>query len=196
MRGHIVFDIREYWHAGAGHGVGRFIDSAVRRTPAGLPFIPGRTVKGLLRKAMQEAEGFGHLRAGLTEELFGSVLGTDRFETEPGTVYFGNAELPDGWEEFAHTKEGKQAISGFFETISSTAIDQEGQAKEGSLRRVEVAIPLTLYGTWEFGSVENQQEARDALEMAAKLIRGFGLSRTRGLGRVKVWLEESTRRQN
>ena len=189
MSGTIVFDILDYWHAGAGHGAGRFLDASVKRTPAGLPVLPGRTVKGLLRDAVHQCEALGHLDNGTAEDLFGSKVGTDRFKTEAGALQFGNAELPDGWEEYAQTKDGQRILSGFFDDLASTAID-DGQAAEGSLRRIEVAIPVELHATWQSTDPERIDEAKQALEQACGLVRRLGVSRTRGLGRVRVYLKE------
>lgn len=190
MSGTIVFDILDYWHAGAGHGAGRFLDASVKRTPAGLPLLPGRTVKGLLRDAVRQCESYGHLEKGTTQKLFGSAIGTDRFDTEAGALQFGNAELPDGWEAYAQTEEGKTLLSGFFDTLASTAIDSDGQAEEGSLRRIEVAIPLELHATWRSTNAACRDEARQALRKACGLVRRLGVSRNRGLGRVQVYLND------
>ena len=190
MSGTITFDILDYWHAGAGHGAGRFLDATVKRSPSGLPILPGRTVKGLLRDAMKQCETFGHLAKDTTEHLFGSTLGTDRFQTEPGSLIIGNAELPEGWEQYAATEEGQALVPGFFDDLATTAIDDDGQALEGSLRRVEVAIPLKLKASWESRDDGDSERARDALAKACGLIRRLGSSRTRGLGRVEVYLTE------
>ena len=190
MSGTIVFDILDFWHAGAGHGAGRFLDATVKRTPAGLPVLPGRTVKGLLRDALRQCEEFGHLEKGTTEDLFGSEIGTDRFKTEPGALQFGNAELPEGWERYAKTEEGRKIVDGFFDDLASTAIDEDGQAEKGSLRRIEVAIPLELHAPWQSTDPERIGEAKEALKTACGLVRRLGVSRTRGLGRVRVYLSD------
>ena len=190
MSGTIVFDILDFWHASAGHGAGRFLDASVQRTPAGLPVLPGRTVKGLMRDAVHQCDQFGHLPDGITAELFGSELGTDRFKTEPGLLQFGNAELPEGWEVYAQTEEGQKILSGFFDDIASTAIGEDGQAEEGSLRRIEVAIPLQLHATWRSTDPKATDEARRALQKACGLVRRLGVSRTRGLGRARVYLKD------
>ena len=45
------FEIQSFWHAGSGRGDGAVADATVLRSRAGLPILPGRTVKGLLREA-------------------------------------------------------------------------------------------------------------------------------------------------
>ena len=40
---------RSFWHAGSGVATGMEKDSQVIRNADGLPFLPGRTLKGLLK---------------------------------------------------------------------------------------------------------------------------------------------------
>ena len=190
MRNLITFRLLDYWHAGAGHGAGRLLDAAVKRSPAGLPILPGRTVKGLMRDAVRQCEQFGHLSSGITEELFGSKLGTGRFETEAGVLSFGNAELGEEWEDYAQTDEGKRLVPAFFDELASTAIGDDGQAEEGSLRRIEVAIPLTLRAPWSVDDPQFVDPAQQALAKSVGLVRRLGVSRNRGLGRVQVSLSK------
>ena len=41
-----------YWHCGSGQTAGADVDELVVRDVSGLPFVPGRTLKGLLREAV------------------------------------------------------------------------------------------------------------------------------------------------
>ena len=186
MSGTLEFDIRDYWHTGAGHGSGRAVDDSVVRTRAGLPKVPGRTIKGLFRDAVAQCEELDQLPAGTTRRLFGSALGTDRFQTEAGVLAFGSATLSEEWEDYAQTKRGQRLMAGFFEELASTAVDSDGQAVEGTLRSIEVAVPLTLNATWKTRRGGDVSAARRALETAAPLIRRLGKNRYRGLGRVCV----------
>lgn len=191
MTSTIEFELLDYWHCGAGHGSGRYLDAVVSRTPAGLPCIPGRTVKGLLRDVTRQAEAFGHLEAGTTEALFGSALpdgnGADRFSTSPGSFRVGDARLPGEWEAWASTAEGRGVIGAFFDVLSTTSLDETRVAQQGTLRRIEVAVPCTLRAHWE---ADDPDLARRALEVALPLLRRLGSSRHRGLGRVHVQLGE------
>jgi len=62
--GTLVLDLVSYWHAGTGRGDGPSVDAVVARTKEGLPYLPGRTVKGLVREAVRLAQ-----RAGLLAEV-------------------------------------------------------------------------------------------------------------------------------
>lgn len=195
MSGQIIFDILDYWHAGSGHGAGRRVDAAVVRSAAGLPYIPGRTVKGLLRDVVWLTEGYGHLPAGSTDELFGSAADAKaedagRFNTTAGILRLSSATLPQEWEIFANTAEGEAISEAFYDELAQTALDERGQVKERSLRRIEVVIPIKLVAEW---SVDADAQARrrcaEALKKSLPLLRRFGLSRHRGLGRVKVSMQ-------
>jgi CRISPR/Cas system CMR subunit Cmr4 (Cas7 group RAMP superfamily) len=43
-------DFFSYWHASSGLAGGAYADLLVNKTREGLPYIPGRTLKGLLRE--------------------------------------------------------------------------------------------------------------------------------------------------
>jgi hypothetical protein len=188
--GRIIFDILDYWHAGAGHGGGRKLDAVVRRSPAGLPIIPGRTVRGLLRDVVRQSECFGALEQGTTETVFGSELESrDRFETREGLLRLSTAELPGDWETYAQTHEGRASLDGFFCGLSNTAIGNNGQVVDHSLRHTEVAIPLELVATWHVREASAHTQAFEVLTTAAPLLRAFGRSRHRGLGRVEIRVE-------
>ncbi|MEJ2682664.1 MAG: RAMP superfamily CRISPR-associated protein [Gammaproteobacteria bacterium] len=44
----------DYWHAGGSHGQGFHTQATVARDHDGLPYLPGRTLKGLLRDAVSQ----------------------------------------------------------------------------------------------------------------------------------------------
>ena len=53
----VDFSILSYWHAGSGQGRSAVSDALVQNDRNGLPFLPGRTVKGLLREGCGVARG-------------------------------------------------------------------------------------------------------------------------------------------
>ena len=46
------------WHCGSGLAAGADVDALVVKDQSGLPFVPGKTIKGLLREAVEEIRGF------------------------------------------------------------------------------------------------------------------------------------------
>lgn len=201
----IKFNIHSFWRAGTGHGGGALIDEIVYKDVYGLPCLPGRTVKGLLRDAAFRAEQWGHIPKGSTVCWFGSNAlepgETEiRFHTEPGALGVSSAILDEELRDYLisllkdkHRKATtKNLCQGFFHQIHATAIEHNtGSAKDKSLRGMEVTIPLEL--TANLHIVSSEKLASDWHTNLAKclpLIRAIGTSRSRGLGRVTVELEK------
>jgi CRISPR/Cas system CMR subunit Cmr4 (Cas7 group RAMP superfamily) len=66
--------LQTYWHAGTGRGLGAAVDAAAYRDADGLPALPGRHIKGLLRDALEQAQAWGwagHADGVLLHRLFG-----------------------------------------------------------------------------------------------------------------------------
>ncbi len=143
----LTIEIHAYWHAGSGRGEGMGLDATVVRTRGGLPYLPGRTLKGLMRDASQLAENLGHLQpVGRTEWLFGSPLpqpsqtaGTSydaqqtatRYDTRPGRLRFSSARLgavaqeQESWEHWANTQSSVVSNEGSsVAAIEDTALTQ------------------------------------------------------------------------
>ncbi len=197
------FEIQSYWQAGSGRGGGALVDTLVQKNVHDLPFLPGRTIKGLLRDAVYRAEEWGHLPIKTTHCLFGSdapVEGMTRLETEAGALAFSDAVLPpDVSMWLSHPDTDSQLRQALFRQISATAVEAATScAIDKSLRTIEVTVPLTLtssimvlndkrLNTIDWG---NGREWLDCFEPCLKLIRAVGASRSRGLGRVSVKLEK------
>ena len=48
----------DYWHLSSGLSAGSKLDSTVTRDENGLPYIPGKTIKGLIREMAELTENF------------------------------------------------------------------------------------------------------------------------------------------
>ena len=205
----LKFDIKSYWRAGTGRGGGALLDEIVHKDAYGLPCLPGRTVKGLLRDAVFRAEMWGLLTGNVktpyfTQCWFGEKTieqAKTRLETEQGALGVSDAmldkELRDylipllSSQDIDNQEKGQNLCQGFFHQIHATAIDEKtGSALKQSLRGMEVTIPLTLTA-----NLQVLEESRlivpnwcEELEKCLPLIRALGTSRSRGLGRVIVTL--------
>lgn len=184
----ITFTIHSYWHAGSGSGEGSSLDALVVKSPAGLPYLPGRTVKGLLREAVQTVEDCRQVPKGITERFFGTTP-TDppqmtRFETSAGSLVFESATLGKEMENWAACKANKLHIGGLYTQLSSTKIENSGIASDKTLRKIEVAVPLQLTAT--VSTSEAGDEWLQVLLKAAPLIRNLGSHRSRGMGRTTL----------
>lgn len=197
----LQFQIHSYWHAGSGRDGGGLLDVLVQKNAAGLPFLPGRTVKGLLRDAVYRTEQWGHVPPNTTHCLFGSETqdgNTIRVTTEPSALAVSDAVLPtdiSAW--LSHPETNPQLRQVFFQQLTATTINlATGCAKNQSLRSIEITIPLALTARLEVlnpARLEQidwgEQHWIDCLKPCLKLIRAVGALRSRGLGRVTVTLE-------
>lgn len=194
--------LHSFWVASSGEGAGYGSDRNVRRDRHGLPFIPGRTLKGLLRDGVRDAESlrwyatdFGD-QPGSTETLFGSRADEGDVST-PGLLRVAGAQLPQALRAYlgADSDEARTLREGLYRTLYSVAINEEGVAVDRALRSGEVVVPLALQATVsvlpERLDAQNPVHARwrEVLERALPLIRGVGSGRRRGLGRAEFHLE-------
>ena len=207
----LCFKIFSYWHCGSGRGGGQLVDAVVHKDADGLPELPGRTVKGLLRDAVQRTETWGHLDAGTTELWFGSDTREfdnpstenprgndhphiDRYQTQAGLLIFDNAVLDQTISAWLRTASAADARLELYRQLHATAIDpQTGAAKAHSLRGMEVVVPLELFAPIAtHPAIADRTDSApwyQRLPQCLPLIRGIGLARNRGLGRCKVTLE-------
>lgn len=175
------------WHMGSGFGEGANLDAVPVKSAAGLPYIPGRSVKGLLREAVQLAEECGQLADGTTLRLFGSRdPKKSRYESRPGSLRVTSAVLGTDLEAWAKKK--PVPVSELYTVLSATKIGDRGLAEDETLRKIEAAWPLTL--TAEVDGANDETDWIESLRLAAPLIRQAGMRRHRGLGRVEVAIEE------
>lgn len=186
-------DFRGYWHAGAGRGSGHHLDALVCRDADGLPYLPGKTLRGLLRDAVRKLEQWGGESAigeGMTRRLFGGEAwerdGDDvkaRDVTEPGALFVSDARLPDEVRSWLALPENGGLRAGLFREHFSTAMTADGVAREKSLRGMELAVPIVLRA--EVRPLPGRDAAgwRKAVLAALPLVRAAGAMRSRGLGR-------------
>lgn len=200
----LKIEIQSYWHPGTGRGQGSDVDALAHRNQDGIPCLPGKTVKGLLRDAVTRWQAFlpndGTDALPLVEQLFGKApvqeaLNNDR--PKPYMEGFGLLRVSDARleeKECVHLRGNTELTAGLFRNLHATKINADtGTAQEKSLRGIEVVVPLTLYA--EIMEVPGATPVKDwvkQLEPALKLIRAVGAHRTRGLGRAVVTLEEKS----
>lgn len=184
-----------YWHAGSGLSGGAYADLLVNKTKEGLPFIPGKTLKGMIRDGATTISDFDPSpdTVDFINQVFGgkptkvSVEETDSNPVEPGICFFSNAELSgDLTAQLLQDEKNKNFGQHFYEVLASTRIDDYGVADDHTLRQMEVTIPLTLYATIENFPDDSAALARMQRFMSA--IKRMGLGRTRGLGRCQFSL--------
>ena len=172
------------WNCSSGLTGNAYIDIAALRDKDGFPYIPGKTIKGLLRDAAKNLD----IDDKAEKEIFGSEKkkAGDKSEDEnkQGCAYFSNAEICEEVRNALKNDAKKKQY--LFREIASTAIDSDtGVAKDKSLRKIEVVIPLTL-----FGMIECEEEYKKTLVDCMSFVKRLGLNRNRGLGRCEFSVSE------
>lgn len=184
--------IHSYWHCGSGLAAGANVDALVVKDKNGMPYIPGKTIKGLIREAVEnylmftsadneEAEEVNNKMAEKVKTAFGVPVSDDdehKYKTK-GNAFFTNAELESNLRSDI-IRAGLQQY--LFTNISSTAIDDKGIAVDNSLRRIEVTVPCELEGK----IIDLDDSLSDIVSKSFGFIKRLGVSRNRGLGRCTV----------
>lgn len=169
------------WHCGSGLSAGADVDTLCIKDENNLPFVPGKTIKGLLREAAEVLFGENDT---FVKECFGKATKKEKTDeevmSEKGNSYFSNVELTQTVKKDITKNNFSAAL---FRSLSSTKIDDKGIAVEHSLRKMQVAIPLTLYG--EITDIPND-EYKDKLIKCMKYTKRIGVNRNRGLGRCNI----------
>ena len=172
----------DYWHISSGLSGGSALDSYAVKDSIGLPYVPGKTIKGLVREA---AEMFWEQED--IDKCFGSRGSKEKQvnndDTTQAQCYFSSATID---EETAAQITSNKLESNLFEIISATKIGDNGIAADKSLRDIEVVLPITL-----IGKIENiDDKFAQNLVRALKSVKRMGLNRNRGLGRCEFKVKE------
>lgn len=174
------------WHTGSGLTSGAGSDMLVNKDENGLPYVPGKTLKGLLREA---AESILKLDEDLIAKNFiGEVFGTkidesneDNFHLEAKS-FFSSAKLTEKLSSKLNAQD--ELKKHLFTQLASTSIDENGQAKDHTLRQIEASVPLTLYASIE--DFPDDETYIKNMGLCFKWVKRIGLNRSRGLGRCEL----------
>jgi len=170
----ITYEIEFFsnWHCGSGLAAGADVDALVIKDSEGLPFVPGRTIKGLLRDAADNLYE--------ESEMINTLFGISKKDIhQEGCAYFANAVLSDAESKYIVSQNLTRHL---YQNFASTAIDDNGIAKDNTLRKIETVVPCTLHG--QILNVPN--DAVPIMTDAAKMIKRMGLGRNRGYGRCRI----------
>jgi CRISPR-associated protein Csx10 len=176
---------------GSGEGLSGIIDIDISSDGYGVPYIPAKRIKGILRESALELSDVGMLQCSV-DDIFGAS------GRQEGTAF----KISDGYiadyycyreflEYTAHEKKlapifNKETILDEFTYLRSrTTIDNEtGTAKENTLRTSRVLKRGEIF----YFQLEFPVKYSEEIEKICKVTRRFGLSRTRGLGEIRLRL--------
>jgi len=180
-----TIEFLDYWHSSSGLSAGTKHDSLVLKDSDNLPYITGKTIKGMARDMAMEMGDCAFINrcfGGSTDE--NDPCYDANAKNREGACYFSNATLEESTaqEIIAHKLQDR-----LYDEIASTQIGDKGIAKDNSLREIEVVIPMSLYG--EIHDIPSDD--REKMQTVLKMIKRLGLNRNRGLGRCQITIKES-----
>lgn len=184
------------WLASAGGTGGGDVDDLVQRGSDGLPLAPMSSIKGILRESAQRLEDADapDWPRGSVSALFGDRRppGSLAPSREGCLVFSGDARLSEADRRgFA----GHAAETGMlFVRRASTAIDEtNGTAKARSLRAVDAAVPMTLFGRIRVREGASPPEKwPERLDEAAAWSLALGKGKADGFGRAIIRVDPVT----
>lgn len=184
MRLLATIEMLSYWHAGTGLGLGVVADVATLKNDGQLPYLPGKTIKGLFKEAFNILEETGNIPPNTTQKLFGAKTSSEDSNgtADAGCTFFSNGNISP--ELTTELREHPQERECLYETIAQTRLNEQGVAIDKSLRTIEVCLPVTMFSLI---TSDNQEEHfEEYFVKAARLIRCLGSHRNRGLGRCRI----------
>ena len=166
------------WHCGSGLSAGADLDALVIKDKDGLPYIPGKTLKGLIREAVEDYVSLLGIdeKDDLIEAAFGRKNVADSKDVSLGNAFFTNAVLSSSEKSEILKYQLHQHL---YLTKASTRIDDDGIAEDHTLRRIEMVVPCTLCGE----IIDLDDKLRDTVVKSLGLIKRLGVNRNRDLGR-------------
>lgn len=190
---------------GSGEGYGAIVDSDVIFDDCGIPYIPAKRVKGLLRDSARIAGNMlatAELNLGncSTEELFGIAGMEASADISVSNLYVEDYENNYKWIDFFirgkdfNEKISKETVMQYFTSLRrSTQINEDGVAKDHSLRTARVIKrENAFYGTIELRGKDKEQLKKKEclLAIACMNLRSIGTKRNRGFGEVEAVVKE------
>lgn len=210
MKGKLQVNFLSYWHVGSGLS-GTLSQGLVVKDRWGLPYFPGKSLKGVLRQAINLAGKFGWLDdyghdIPLDAFVFGSELGVKDeegvFSEFPALLQVSDACLKNEEQSWIieEIQKGKDLSKHFYRVHYFNAVNTEKRvAEKNSVRVREYTIPLTLQSELELNYDCLDDSLRHTHKLIDEIVFGIiskilplvdtvGRNRNRGYGRVQMEL--------
>jgi hypothetical protein len=163
-----------------------------------LPFIPGRTIKGLVKEGAKDLFEVDEDKDDYNDykKFMTTCFGYEEEDKKDHPDRVNEPEFNFYNAEFSslvtnHCITNRTAKGKLFREIQSTKINSEtGVAENKTLRTKEVTIPVTLFGKVT-NALEPKHEYNSMIKDCFKMIKRLGVNRNRGLGRCRFDIIES-----
>jgi CRISPR-associated protein Csx10 len=170
----------------SGEGFAGFVDTDVCFDDFGLPYIPAKRLKGVLREHGLDILSVDESYSGVFDKLFGETG-----KLTPGTLHISNGRLKNYngiVREIAQAH--RSELAEVYTSVRSRTKMEGGKAAPGALRALRV---LNRKQVFEF-PVTLSEDTLELFQMCVKSLRSMGLNRSRGLGEVKCALVDAAPR--
>jgi len=181
----------------SGESINGYIDQDIVKDDFGLPYIPAKRLKGILRASARDLKDFGKI----DDAAFSEIFGKDGHQK--GSLHIDNGHLENFKElrtflSYIHHNDNQNSrktlqeifnpaavVDYFTYTRTQTAIDRESRVAFDHSLRVSRVLRKGL--TFFFKADIEEKDVK-IFEQICKVTRSFGRARTRGLGEIKVEL--------
>ncbi len=197
-----------------GDGKAGYVDQEIKYDRYGMPYIDGRTIKGLTASSCAEVlNAIQKSSLGQYEKLYNCAVvlfGLPGSGTEKGKLRFGRASLPDDLriaiqKEFAQKTAGlhgqqknlihqelkRSYLEAFTITRCMTAMDETGAPLDESLRTVRLIRKNIFFIT----TIESDQNLEDfekgLLAACISVLNRVGSNRNRGNGKISAEIQDA-----
>jgi len=178
---------------GRGEGTAGAVDVEVEHDDFGLPFLSGKTLRGLLRDSWLSMQSCFQELTGAAHRVFGPSASCG----EDAILRIGDAMLGDdvrAWVEAAETRDrhpvsSAMVLESLTEIRWQTSISRKtGASDDKTLRAVRVIVRGLTFKASALWLEPPGPMDRQCLALALLATRHAGLSRNRGMGRVLLTL--------
>lgn len=174
----------------SGENYNALIDTDIVYEEHGLPLIPAKRLKGVIREAALELVEFGLFKEEIYHELFG-MEGIQNSAFILDNAYLENYEKYVKDLEHCNDqmlKHPQRVLKLYTYTRTQTALDENGTAKKNCLRTFRV-VNSGLKFMAQLTVTENLTKKQvELLKNAVSMVKHIGMNRTRGMGAVEMSL--------
>lgn len=187
---------------GSGEGLAGIIDGDITYDEFGIPFIPAKRIKGILKESARDLKDAGLLKSlNFIDDFFGETgkkNGTE-FKISDGHLpdyeeirnFLKTCTISNTYKELRPIFNREAVLNYYSYTRSQTTINDKGVAEPNSLRTFRI---LKKGLKFSFDLVFPDGFEEDFKNMLA-VTRLFGTSRTRGAGEIRLELKDGTESQ-
>ena len=184
----------------SGETYNSIVDTDVTYDENGIPYIPAKRIRGCIREAGLEMLEFGLISRQEYEEVFGKE-GNQNSAFSLSNAYISDyEEVTEALQKtpFTELKSQQNVLDQYTATRTQTAVDlRTGVADKNSLRTIRVVRKgLTFEADCNWKPKVSKGDSEKAfrpeiLGQAVSLVKHMGMSRTRGLGLVRMKLSDT-----